>query len=135
MFFLQASLIVVEIHTAGKHILHVAGLYPPLHIGHVHPHPLTSSLLPAECALLLRRVFIIQPVERIVFLLCEFFCKKVRCRGGYLTARGRLAFLLRKNGFRLGYIIIHIYSSLLQRIIYIILRKFICLYNRELTCT
>ena len=41
--------------TAGKHILNVAVLYPPPHIGHVHPHPLKSSLLPTECALLLRR--------------------------------------------------------------------------------
>ena len=60
----------------------------PSHIGHVHPHPFASSLLPAECALLLRRVFIIQPVERIVFLLCEFFCEKRVAKGFYYTARG-----------------------------------------------
>ena len=32
-------------------------------------------------------VFIIQPVERIVFLLCEFLCEK-GAKGFYYTARG-----------------------------------------------
>jgi len=34
----------------------VAGLRKPVHIGQVHPHPLTSSLLPAEFALTVAQV-------------------------------------------------------------------------------
>jgi len=38
-------------------------LRKPSNIGHVHPHPLTSSLLPAECALLLQRGLFNSPRE------------------------------------------------------------------------
>ena len=37
--------------------------------GMSNPHPLTSSLLAAEYALFAAKVFILQPVERLVFLL------------------------------------------------------------------